>query len=158
VSALRDALEDLGARRRAAERAEDWHEVAVLAHLVDIADYTARIGDVTDSAHYRAEKAGPLLDAAIRIQEDVFLAAAAWPAEDTPLDRAVVEATKVLGDVAGEVRQVLWDSVQNERDGDGPVAYRSTARSLIDAVGELSRWADAIAASAVPDPDEEGSW
>jgi hypothetical protein len=157
VSALRATYDELLVRRRAADDAGAWHEAAVLGDLADIADYVARIGDVADSAHYRADKAGPLLDAAIRLQEDVFLAVAAWPAEDTPLARAVAEATMALDDAATAVRRALWDLMHSAHYADEPAVYRSTSRRLAAAAGELSRWATALAAGAVPDP-QEGSW
>ena len=74
VSALAAAHDDLLRRCHAAERSGHWQEAVILSALVDIADHVKRIGDNHDSAHYRAEKAGVLLTAAIRLHCNTMLA------------------------------------------------------------------------------------
>jgi hypothetical protein len=123
ASTLAAAHEDLLRRCHAAERSGDWKEGVILSALVDIADYVKRIGDNPDSSHYRAEKVGALLTAAIRLQRDTLLAHGGWP-EDDPNEEAVLTAFRLLDDVAQHIRQTMWQAMHAAR-GDAQAIDRS---------------------------------
>lgn len=138
ASALAAAHEDLLRRCHAAERGDDWQEGIILSALVDVADYLKRIGDNPDSSHYRADKAGALLTAAIRLHHDLLLAYGGWP-EDDPNEHAVLTASRMLEDVADHVRQTMWQAMRAARD-ESPAANRSPSSGLVDAGDQLARW------------------
>lgn len=156
MSTLDAAYEELQARSRAADEAGDWAERSVLDGLVDVADYLRRVADHPHS-RYRADKAGPLLAAAVSLQREVFLAYAAWPDEDsTSAGRLIVESTKVLAEACDAVRRVLWRAAEAELHGETVAVYQSTAREVTGAAAAFGRWASSVAADARPDP--EGGW
>jgi hypothetical protein len=105
VSALADAYEDLCRRVQRADRAGDWRERSILEPLADVADYVKRIGDHRDSAHYRADKAGPLVWWAIRVQREAHEAYA--PGDDATAE-AIGRASRALSDAADAVNKALW--------------------------------------------------
>lgn len=152
-SPLAAAYEDLLVRCQICDDAEDWHERSILEHLADVADYVKRVGDHPDSSHYRAEKSGPLIDAAIRVQRQAMLAYAAWPDYDHETHEAIHGATQVLLEAAVAVRMFQWVAAATYR---GPL-YRSTAREILDAAANFSHWAKTVTANAAPDP-AEGEW
>lgn len=139
ASALAEAHNELLARCHAAERAGDWCEAATLSALVDVADYLKRIGDNPDSAHYRAEKAGALLDAAIRVQRTAMLSYGGWP-EDDANEHAVVAASRLLERTADHVGQAMWHAMCAAR-GDAQPLGRHEAGELVHLGQELARWA-----------------
>lgn len=116
VSALAAAYDDLLQRCHAAERSGDWQEGLILGALVDVADQVKRIGDNPASGHYRAEKAGVLLTAAIRLHRTTMLAYGGWP-EDDPNEHAVLTAARLLEDVADQVQETIGSSPGVPRDG-----------------------------------------
>jgi hypothetical protein len=142
ASALAAAHDDLLRRCHAAERSGDRQEGAILGALVDVADYVKRIGDNPDSAHYRAEKAGALLTAAIRLHRDALLAYGGWPEDDANED-AVLTAAKLLEDVAEHVRQTMWEAMHIAR-GEAQTASRSRGKDLVHAGEQLARWAAGV--------------
>jgi hypothetical protein len=138
ASALAAAHDDLLRRCHAAERSGSWQEGTILSALVDVADHLKRIDDTPDSAHYRADKAGALLTAAIRLHRDALLAYGGWP-EDDPNEDAVLTATKLLEDVTEHVRKAMWQAMHTAR-GETP-ANRSPSDHLVHAGERLTRWA-----------------
>ena len=145
-SPLTDAYNELRRRYRNADSAGDWQERSVVGQLVEIADYVARIGDNAHSAHYRADKAGPLLQSAIRLQAQTLLGYAGWPEGDAAV--AVERPLDLLGEVTTAVVAMSWLAAR------GAELYRSDADALNSAVHELVRWAEALTATAVPNPVE----
>lgn len=139
ASALAAAHDDLLRRCHAAERADDWREGVILSALVDVADYLKRIGDNPESGHYRAEKAGALLTAAIRLHRDALLAYGGWP-EDDPHEHAVLTASRLLEDVADHVRETMWQAMRAAR-GESPADDRSPSSDLVHTGEQLARWA-----------------
>jgi hypothetical protein len=136
---LAAAHDDLLRRCHAAERAGDWQEGTILSALVDVADYLKRIGDHPESSHYRAEKAGALLSAVIRLHRDVLLAYGGWPEDDTN-ERAVLTGSRLLEDVTEHVRQAMWQAMRAAR-GDTPTMSRPDTDSLVHVGRQLARWA-----------------
>ena len=121
VGPLAAAHNDLLRRCHDAERAGDWQEAVILSALVDVADYVKRIGDNPDSAHYRAEKAGTLLTAAIRLHRDALLAFGGWP-EDDASEQAMDSASRLLHDAARNAQQTMWQAMRaahRETEGQG---------------------------------------
>lgn len=105
MSALSDAEAELVRRAQRAHRAGDWQERSVLEPLAHVADYVKRVGDHPDSAHYRADKAGPLVWWAIRVQR---AAHEAYAPGDEATAEAIGRATKALSAAADAVNQALW--------------------------------------------------
>jgi hypothetical protein len=149
------ARRDLAERVQVADEAGDWQERAVLVHLATVADMVCRIGDHTHSAHYRADKSGVLVDAALRVQFEclnAYLVAGQIGDEEEPAGR-VEAANDVLEAVASVVRMVMW--AQARAGHGGAEIYASDARRIRRAKQEFDRWAEAICSSAVPDPVDE---
>jgi len=146
---------DLRARTAAADAAGDWRERQVLSPLTDVADHVKRIGDHPDSVHYRADKAGPLVHGALRVQNEALLAYAGWPDEDNGATRVIEDATQALTEVAEAVRRAMWSAAGSTNDPDRPAGtlYRSDAAALTAAARDLARWADRLAGQAVRDPE-----
>lgn len=153
MSPLEAAYMDLRARTAVADAAGDWQERQVLAPLADVADHVKRVGDHRDSSHYRADKAGVLVDAALRVQRETMLAYAGWPDDDHPVTRAIEDATKVLSSVVEAVRRAMWSAGAGDSYGLDGALYRSDAEAVTAAGREFSRWAQALAANAVADPE-----
>jgi len=139
ASALAAAHHDLLRRCHLAERAGDWQEGLILSALVDVADYLKRIGDNPESSHYRAEKAGALLTAAIRLHRDALLAYGGWP-DDDDNERALLSSSRLLEDVAGRVRQSMWQAMRAAR-GESPALNRSETDRFVHVGRQLERWA-----------------
>jgi len=150
VSALEQAHADLRARSAAADRAGDWREARLLEALGGVADYVKRIGDHPGSAHYRADKAGDLVIDAVHVLRLAFLAYAGWP-QDTPQAAAIRGAVDALQTTCRAVERALWS---NTRTG-GVGVFAFDLGAIGDAARTFVRWADALAATAVPDADEE---
>ncbi|HET7487956.1 MAG TPA: hypothetical protein VFJ85_08510 [Acidimicrobiales bacterium] len=104
ASTLDAARRDLA--RRAQEADRRGQEASLLRCLESVADMVCRIGDHPDSAHYRASKAGSLLEAAIRLHGEC-VAAYADPAITPELERA----TEQLERVADVVGAAMWSRV-----------------------------------------------
>jgi len=146
---------DLRARTATTDAAGDWQERAILSPLADVADHVKRIGDHLDSSHYRADKAGPLVDGALRVQNAALLAYAGWPDDEHPAARAIEDATHQLTAVNEVVRQVMWSFAAGANGDSGwpDLLYRSDVAALTAAAREFTRWAAGLAAQAVPDPE-----
>lgn len=140
------ARADLARRAQEANARDEYQERAVLAHLADVADMVCRIGDHPDSAHYRASKAGPLLDAAINVQRECFKAYAGDA--DTVATEQMERAHDVLGQVADAVRSVMWSFAA--RGGEG--LDRDGAGELRRAASCWSSWAREVGALAGVEP------
>ncbi|HET7486661.1 MAG TPA: hypothetical protein VFJ85_01945 [Acidimicrobiales bacterium] len=143
-SILEAARAEVARRALDAEEAGRFDDRAVLGHLAVVADMVCRIGDHQPvSAHYRAEKAGPLLDAAVRLEAECLAAYAGNtdPAVADQLDAAA----EVLGKVVGAARQTMW-GLAGARYGLAPDA--ADAAELRRAAKGLEAWADQVAAAA----------
>jgi hypothetical protein len=137
-STLAAAHDDLLRRCHAAERAGDWQEGTILSALVDVADYLKRIGDNSESSHYRAEKAGALLIAAIRLHRDTLLAYGGWPEDDTN-EQALLTTSRLIEDVAEHARHAMWQAMRAAR-GDRHAMTASEADGFVHAGRQLARW------------------
>jgi hypothetical protein len=153
MSVLDAARRELAARSCATGEAGDWAEQSVLAPLADVADHVCRIGDHDESAHYRADKAGSLLAAAVRVQCETLLGYAGWP-EGSPEERAIVDAFDQLEEVRQAIGIVTWTAARHARD-DTSVLYSSDAQRLFDAAHQFGRWVDEVATTAQPDRRDE---
>ncbi|MGH9165467.1 MAG: hypothetical protein ACRDZW_08160, partial [Acidimicrobiales bacterium] len=91
------ARADLAQRTFDAEKLEQWQERSVLGNLADVADMVCRIGDHPHSAHYRADKAGRLVGAALDVQWECLNAYAGESA-----DGAIVEELDRANDIIQE--------------------------------------------------------
>jgi hypothetical protein len=149
MSVLDEAWRDLAARCNAVGEAGDWDEQSILGPLADVADQVCRIGDHRESAHYRADKAGALLLAAIRVQRETLLGFAGWPEEGWH-ERTIVGAFEVLEQVRQAVGTVAWTAARQARDHCS-VLYDSDARRLFDAVGTFTGWVEEVASTPEPD-------
>ena len=140
ASPLAAAHNDLLQRCHAAERAGDWQEAVILSALVDVADHVKRIGDNPNSSHYRAEKAGTLLTAAIRLHRDALLAYGGWP-EDHASEQAVDNASQLLHDAATDAQHTMWRAMraaQGETEG----VREQSIDDLVHAGRQLARWTE----------------
>lgn len=143
------AQQHIGSLREAAQVLEDWDQADVLGRLETIVDHARRVALPTASAHYAAEKAGPLLEGAISLQRATLAGYADAPdpaAVEASIER-LDEATRHLADVADAVRSVMWSIA---RLG---APTESAAEDLRLAVGHLTRWTSAQVAASVPDPE-----
>lgn len=149
VTILDAARRELGARCSDAGEAGDWAERSILGPLADVADHVCRIGDHRESSHYRADKAGALLAAALRLQRETVLGFAGWP-EGTVEERTIVEAFDVLDEVRQAASAAAWMAARQARDsGDG--LYESDVCRLFDAARRFSCWVEELATTAKPD-------
>lgn len=146
-TALEVARSDVARRAAAAEEDGDWSERAVLVHLATVADMACRIGDHPDSAHYRAEKAGPLLDAAIDLQSECLNAYVGEGDEKVGGD--LEQANDALRRVATAVRNAMWALAGTRH---GAALDDSDARQLRAAASGFTAWAEGVAARARPEP------
>lgn len=151
ASPLADAYAELKERYRQADGDGDWQERVLLGHLVEVADYVARIGDNTHSAHYRADKAGPLLQSAIQLQEQALVGYAGWP-EDEAVMRRIEEPLDLLAALATPVVGAAWLAARGAQGGGDATLYRSQVSELLSAVHQMAAWAEKLAATAEPDP------
>jgi len=160
-TALELARADVAGRALVAEEDGDWAEQAVLGHLASVADMVCRIGDHPDSAHYRAEKAGPLLDAAIDLQWACLDAYVGEGDEEVGSD--LRQANDALRRVATAVRDAMWALAATRH---GAVLDADDAYQLRAAARGFAAWANALAAQPEPAlalPDVEvvppaGTW
>lgn len=150
MSMLDGARRELAARRHAADETGDWRERSILGPLADVADHVCRIGDHPERGHYRADKAGALLAAAVRLQRETLLGYAGWP-EDCAEEATIVDGYALVDDVCRAVGRLAWTAARGAR-GDRGELYESEARALRDVARRLSRWIDAHTASTVREP------
>ena len=137
---LEVARADLLRRTHEAADRGDWQEHAVLTHLATVADMVCRIADHPDSTHYRAEKAGPLLDAAVRVQGEC-LTAHLLGADEHAAGR-LERATEVLAQVADAVLPAMWAIAGAEH---GVELDADDIRQLRLAAAAFATWADGVA-------------
>lgn len=115
MGALEVAHDELRQQRAAAQRLEAEGNAAmitvlrILDPLEDIVDHARRIDLETASDHYRAEKAGPLLTAAVRLQRNALVNYAGG--DDCP--PAVFEQLHALAsdliNTIDQVRLQMWE-------------------------------------------------
>lgn len=144
TSALDAARIDVDRRAQLADEHGDYAEYQLLRSLAGVADMVCRIGDNTHSAHYRAEKAGPLVYDALEVRCEALGAyAGRASASDT-----IHEATELLRVVERAMGSALWSIARDERP------WESQAAELRARVHSLVRWVDMFTATAIPDPVE----
>lgn len=143
------AQRHLEERYHHADHTGDWQTRWLLSALIDIADHTRRVTLPTASAHYRAEKSGPLAAAADRYQQTAFLAYAGWPddGDDThPTEQALATAFEHLDNVRSAIRTAAWHIASGQPLHDSEAHHmRRTARELTD-------WTARTTANPTPDP------
>lgn len=147
-TALEVARSDVAGRALAAEEDGDWTERAVLVQLASVADMVCRIGDQPHSAHYRAEKAGPLLDAAIDLQWECLNAYVGEASEE--VGGELEQANEALRQVATAVRSAMWALAGASH---GASWDDDDARQLRRAASGFAAWANGLAARAQPEPE-----
>lgn len=145
---LEVARADLLRRTHEADERGDWQERNVLAHLATVADMVCRIADHPDSTHYRAEKAGPLLDAAVRLQGEC-LNAHLLGADEHAAGR-LEQATEVLAQVADAVQPAMWAIACADN---GVELGADDIRQLRLAATAFTTWADGVSLPRRSDPD-----
>lgn len=145
------ARADLAQRTLDAETMEQWQERSVLSNLADVADMVCRIGDHPHSAHYRADKAGRLVGAALDVQWECLNAYAAETADDE-IVAELERANDILQEVAAGVRAVMWAITRSDRDVG---LYVSDISGLRRVASAFARWAGRVADQAVPDPVDD---
>lgn len=143
---------ELADRARAAFASGDGGEGVLFEKLGSVADYLRRVALPDASPHYRAEKSGALLDAAIRLHVRAQEAYARWPEDDDGVYRA---ALLRLEDVTEAVCTVMWATGRAARGEDRGVERRDAAE-VQQAAQRLRAWATELAATAVPDEEDEG--
>lgn len=156
-TALELARRDVARRALAAEDAGEWRERAVLGRLAVVVDMACRIGDHADSAHYRAEKAGTLVEAALRVELECLNAYLGDGCDETAED--VAQACRAVEVVAEAVRTAMWGWAAADS---AAVLDDDSVRDLRRAAGAFSRWANrvadrAVAASALALPEHIGT-
>ena len=143
-SPLERARQDVARRALAAEGEEQWQERAVLGRLAVVADMVCRIGDHPESTHYRAEKAGALVEAALRVELECVNAYLGDGCDETAEDLA--QACRAVEMVTEAVRSAMWSWAAV----DSAAALDDDAvRDLRRAAGAFSRWANRVADRAV---------
>jgi DNA modification methylase len=66
------AREHLSRRLVSLDHSQTWRERAIISPLFDVADMVCRVGDHPDSLHYRADKSGDMVSAALRVRGVAF--------------------------------------------------------------------------------------
>lgn len=157
-TALELARQDVARRALAAEAEQQWQERAVLGRLAVVADMVCRIGDHADSAHYRAEKAGILVEAALAVELECLTAYLGDGCDETAEDLA--QASRAVEIVAEAARAAMWSWAGADS---AAVLDEDAVRDLRRAAGAFSRWANRVAdravatsALALPEPAERG--
>ena len=143
-SPLERARQDVARRALAAEDAEQWQERAVLGRLAVVADMACRIGDHPESAHYRAEKAGTLVEAALRVELECLNAYLGDGCDETAEELA--QACRAVEILAEAVRAAMWSWAHADS---AAVLDDDARRDLRRAAGAFSRWANRVADRAV---------
>lgn len=130
---------DLARRANLADEAGHAQEWAVLAHLASIADMVCRIGDHPDSAHYRAEKSGPLLRSAAYLQLECLRAYLGDADDDA--DAELERATDALEKVHAAVGRAMWATAGARR---GATLDEADLRAVRDAAKAFTDWSCAV--------------
>ena len=146
-SPLELARQDVARRALAAEDADEWGERAVLGRLAVVADMACRIGDHADSAHYRAEKAGTLVEAALGVELECLNAYLGEGCDEAAGE--LEQASRAVESVAEAVRSAMWSWAAADS---AAVHDADVARDLRRAAAAFSRWADRAADRAVATP------
>lgn len=143
-STLEAAQRVLAGWRQAADlRGVRGPQISILSGCEDVVDHVRRITLPTASAHYQADKSGPLVAAALRIQTATLLAYG----EDcgTPpdaLDETLATVAEHLEAAVTASRAVGWDLARCGTPSTDSVA------ALRESVFNLSRLCDQLAAVA----------
>lgn len=128
------------------------HERRLVAGVEGVVDHVRRVMLPTASPHYQADKAGPLVLAALSVQAAAFDgyagdAALAWgdaPDEDELLDRLAGVAAAVEAAVEASAA-VRWDVARTGCPSEGSVeALRQATRGLVALVSDLTKVAQPV--------------
>lgn len=142
VDHLRAAQDELERRARDAGGGEPFErvEAQLLAALVDVVDHARRVALPTGSRRYRADKAGPLVDAALMVEAASFSSLAGSERVADIAD----DGARALVALHRGVRSLLWPQVQGEAlDPDSVVELR-------DALTAFTVWVDSQATPVGP--------
>jgi hypothetical protein len=145
VSALGAAQDELDRRARIAERA-DADDRNVMAALASVADYVRRIGD-HDSRHYRAEKAGDLVEAALRVERQAVVLYGGGEELADEWVNLIYDLHQVLEAVVGQVSGAMWAAARLH------YPYTWQADELRRATRRLTDLANLLCERALTDPD-----
>ena len=145
MTALGAAQDELDLRARVAERAEAADR-NVIAALASVADYVRRIGD-HDSRHYRAEKAGDLVEAALRVERQAVVLYGGGEELGDEWVNLIYDLHQVLEAVVGQVSGAMWAAARSH------YPYTWQAEELRRAAGRLSGQVNRLCERALPDPD-----
>lgn len=141
------ARRHLGERLNHSAAGSDRLETGILSALTGIADMTCRIGEHTDSPHYRADKAGPLLDEALRLQTRTLMAYAHVSGVDVDVKESTIhELQRLAEDITAALVAFMWAAARGDH------IYERHARALTRTAQHLTEWAERVARSAIPDP------
>lgn len=130
------------------QSAEDSAERQIVESLHGLVDHVRRVmlPDATD--HYRAEKTGYLITAALEAHSAALLAYAQTTAADSADDELIAAATSHAQAVIGALRSLMASAARGSRP------WRTQVRRLGDALASASSWADRLRGIAVEDPED----
>lgn len=122
MATLQEAHGELYAELQAAYRLDaEGEDVAalleILVPLEDLVDHAQRIDLDTATEHYRADKAGPLVEAAIRLQRGALCvyAESILPADEAVVARELIfDLSSDLIDRARELRSRMWEVARGD--------------------------------------------
>jgi len=116
------------------------HEGALLSSAVDIVDHVRRTLLPTASAHYRCDKAGPIVSGALRLEAAAFsaygeaTAVAAGAATLDQLDDLLDTVVTHLDAAVTASRAVMWDVARTGAPSDTSAAALGTAATNLVAL------------------------
>ena len=131
---------------RMADDAGDWKEHRLLESLHDVLDMVCHIVDHPDNPDHQAERAGPLVTAALDVRR-AALQNVAGPAEDQHDDLS--KAHTLEKNLDTEMNRVMRAIARRH---DGTQLWCSDIVNLLGALRHLVEWVEKISATAVPDP------
>ena len=142
------AAEDHLASLAAAET--DWERAQFIGALATIADHTRRVMLDTASPHYRADKAGPIVYAALKVQRSTIFAYAGLPEVVSGPASNLERTTSQLAEIAETFRSLMWDLAR--REGGSGWVWASTHAEARQALANAIAWIDTL--PTIPDPED----
>lgn len=128
----------------------DWDRAQFLGALANIADHTRRVMLDTASPHYRADKAGPIVASALKVQRATMFAYAGVPEVVSGPASNLERTTSHLAEIAETFRSVMW-SLSRSVSGSSPV-FASTHAEARQALANAIAWIDTL--PTIPDPED----
>jgi hypothetical protein len=116
------AREHLSRRLVSLDHSQTWRERAIISPLFDVADMVCRVGDHPDSLHYRADKSGDMVSAALRVRGVAFEQYAgidSWPEEHAAHLTSLHQLNELAEQLNRALELVLWDLADVIRGGAG---------------------------------------